>query len=321
MTLLLSPYQKIVAVMVLAHFALASCSKKDESSQAPLQTEQAAPPLVETTTPAADPNLENSSATSEQMPNEPVLPRDKVRERFSNLFGDLRHPTITTDNLRATWSEYWIPEMDEPLSSATDSDVAQGHRLAQEVDLAATPTNPLHEQINAGTVTMARNPEEAEAIIALYTLCLGSCSSGGRELPTLLNTRAQQLPPTHGDVIVFQILTETLPMVGQQAPMSDDQAAAWMSIANAPNPIYRLVALQAFARVSVDREQRLAFYRQYFNESEPLILKQLIDCLEALPSSQVPNALADLQAEALRTGKSDIGAYAMQALDRIQSPQ
>lgn len=44
MTLLLSPYQKIVAVMVLANFALTSCSKKDESSQAPLQTEQAAPP-------------------------------------------------------------------------------------------------------------------------------------------------------------------------------------------------------------------------------------------------------------------------------------
>jgi hypothetical protein len=137
----------------------------------------------------------------------------------------------------------------------------------------------------------------------------------------LLNTRAQQLPPTNGDIIVFQILTETLPMVGQQAPMSDDQAAAWMSIANAPNPIYRLVALQAFARVSVDREQRLAFYRQYFNESEPLILRQLIDRLEALSSSQVPNALADLQAEAWRTGKSDIGAYAKQALDRIQSPQ
>lgn len=103
--------------------------------------------------------------------------------------------------------------------------------------------------------------------------------------------------------------------------MSDDQAAASMSIANAPNPIYRLVALQAFARVSVDREQRLAFNRQYFNESEPLILRQLIDRLEALSSSQVPNALADLQAEAWRTGKSDIGAYAKQALDRIQSPQ
>jgi hypothetical protein len=321
MTLLLSPYQKIVAVIVLANLALMSCSKKDESSQPPAQTKQAAPPLVKTADPTTVPRLEAAIAASEQIPNDPVWPRDKVRERFSNLFGDLRHPTITTENLRAAWSEYWIPEMDEPLSSATDSDVAQGRRLAQEVDLAATPTKPIHEQIDAGTVTLARNPEEAEAIIALYTLCLGSCSSGGRELPTLLNMRAQQLPPTHGDVIVFQILTETLPMVGQQAPMSDDQSTAWMSVANAPNPIYRLAALQAFARVSVDREQRLAFYRKYFNESEPLILKQLVDCLEALPSPQVSNALADLQAEALRTGKPDIGAYAKQALDRIQSAQ
>ena len=321
MTFLLSPYQKIVAVIVFANFAQPSCSKKDESSQTPPKTEQAAPPLVETAESSTVPRLETATAASEQIPKEPVLPRDRVRERFSNLFGDLRHPTITTDNLRAAWNEYWISEMDAPLSSATASDVAQGRRLAQELDIAATPTNPLYEQIDAGTVTMARTPEEAEAIIALYTLCLGSCSSGGRELPALLNTRAQQLPPTHGDVIIFQILTETLPIVGQQAPLSDEQASAWISIANAPNPIYRLVALQAFARVSVDREQRLAFYRQYFDESEPLILRQLIDRLEALPSSQVPDALAALQAEAWRTGKSDIGAYAKQALDRIQPPQ
>jgi hypothetical protein len=317
--------RKATAVSFAVGMAAISCSRKSDQTKAPqvLQSEPTPKSFLATVTPSPVPQAEAAPQAPEpaKVADKITTPRERVRERFTQLFGDLRKPAVTPAKLLEAWNEFWPHEFDEELPSALKPDIAQGKQLPQELDLNATPGVPLHEQISGGNVTLAQNDRETESFTALYTLCVGACASGGRDLPIFLNARAQQLPPNRGDIAVFQILQETLPMVSQQAPMSADQVTSWVALANAPNPVYRLAALEAFARVSVDREQRLAFYRQYFDDSDPTVLKLLVDKLEALPSSQVPETLAALQSQVKQAGKDEVNEYAGQAIARLRGTQ
>jgi len=303
---------KILSILFVVPLAL-SCSKKKTVETESLPKQQS----VEKTAQTPSTPLPVEPDQTPKKTTEPTTPREAVRKRFTELFGDLRHPSVTPDKLKAAWSEFWTEEFNYALPSAADTKVASGLELPKELSQLTKAEQPLYVQIESGRISIA--PDAQESAIAIYTICVGACSSGGRDLPTLLLNRAKTLPPTQGDLVVFEILQETLPMVDQQAPMTANQASGWVALANAPNPIYRLAALQGFARVSVDREQRLAFYGQYKDESDATILKVLIDSVESLPSADAPAMLADVQAMTKKAGQTEVSEYAAKAFSRRQA--
>jgi hypothetical protein len=227
---------------------------------------------------------------------------------------------------RELWSSAWVASFDRALPSAAAPDVANGKRMPAEI---VEVTGSLGKMIEAGKVPFADTPEEYEAACMLFVIGMGQAVAGGAELPGLLWSRANALPPTKGDLVVFAVMSEAV----REATGERSSLENWRALKDATNPIYRHLALQGARRafraeakgISTESPRaneiigagRLAFYRGYLAETDPVIVASLIDAVAGVGSADARRTLEQMKAQQAQTANLQLMAKLNAALAEL----
>lgn len=99
--------------------------------------------------------------------------------------------------------------------------------------------------------------------------------------------------------------------------MTANEVSAWVELAKSRNPVYRYASLLTFDRVSVKPEQKLAFYRQCFEETDPTLSRLIVDKVSSLSVAGRNESLVELRDRATQKGVREVAAYAEEALQRL----
>lgn len=264
---------------------------------------------------------------------DPVL--ESTRRRLvSELDAAKLRGSNTTDVFRKFWSESWIAAFDEALPKAQDPRIESGEFLPPEVAVVKASRDQALKQIMTGTFPYAKDPEEIEAAGAMMMVGMAQGMGGGRHFPGMLWSRANELPPTKGDLIAYAVVSAAVrEATGDQSALEN-----WRPLMEAKNPIYRLLALEA-ARYAFPAEarslpsespktsdvvgaQRLGFYREYLRETDPLIVATVIDAVAKVGSPDARKTLEEMRAQQTQLGNHDLVARTEKAVaevDRIIS--
>jgi hypothetical protein len=240
---------------------------------------------------------------------DPVIPpvAEKIRREIEKEFGGLQgsDPRISSV-FRKLWSRTWPNSFNLPTKDSQTEEIATGKMLPAELVNFRISSKEFVAQVQKGMTGNFSSDEELEAAYLMLTLSIGDARSGARNLFLALSDRSNQLPPSRGDVVLFNIVIQALQDMkqgGASAISFDDLKP----LAESKNPIYRLIALRAsssavteqtrFASSENSRTEledapaRTAFYGQFFKEIDPQILSEAVLAMAAVPSREAMTLL------------------------------
>ena len=260
---------------------------------------------------------------------------DATRERLVKKLDDARSTgAATPDIFRSLWREYWISSFNEALAGAADARVKSGVLMPPELAAVKASRDKALDQIMTGSFPYAQSSAEIEAAGAMMLLGIGQGMGGGRHFPAMLWNRANELPPTKGDLVAYAVVSVAVrEATGEQSALEN-----WRPLMEAKNPVYRLLALEA-ARYAFPAEarslpsespktsevvgaHRLAFYREYLRETDPLIVATLLDAVSKVGRPDARQVLEEMRAQQVQLGNQELLARTDKALadvDRLIS--
>ena len=124
---------------------------------------------------------------------------------------------------------------------------------------------------------------KSDHFVDQYTLILAGflIDKAPEILLPLLQERAKVSPPTAADYLLYgSVLTaldDNQEAFGVPGKVPLSRSVALLQLAQAQNPIYRLLAAKAAGYVEHDNEKRLNFYSTYVGEADPHIVSSVID--------------------------------------------
>ena len=147
-------------------------------------------------------------------------------------------------------------------------------------------------------------------------------------LPELAKQRANALPPSSVDLVIFDAINGALKEL--DPPRVDSPFAPWEQLGSAKNPVYRLLALRAALCTSspaaaglspedpnyarVDASAKLGFYMSYLSEADPTILSEAIAAIATVPTPEARQAIEKFQATQQQRGDATLIQVAADAL-------
>jgi hypothetical protein len=174
----------------------------------------------------------------------------------------------TIDGASMALSQYWVEEMDEsPTSLFPNKSTAQ---ILEE--LVSPKRKDIRSILESSDNVFAVNPDARKAVLVrsgLYAVLVGE------------KGESEARPATAGDVLTYMMIDDAVRAFDLSSPLTDEQTSSWESLAQASNPVYRLIALNVFKRFSATPEQAKAFYSKYLAETEPGINQMLTENLAA----------------------------------------
>lgn len=317
----MKPYQLQTFTLTLSVLMLvASCSreqsdaaKKDavESNATPqAAVVPASPrqhPTVVSATPGREPLAENPNFKPVPAPGESKMGivTQRIQEQMKGLVPGSPEAQAKFASL---WKSSAPSTFAQPVASASNADVAAGRKLPTEASLALMRDNAFLEALESGKLPHLPGGEaELDGVLAKMVLALASTTTGLARLPSVLNERANALPPTAEDVATLVAVKQGLRELRSSgvAAIPLDQ---WRSLASAKNPIYRYIALLAAphskrsnadlppegdssARSAQASGELLAFYQPYLSETDVVLVAQAIKAMGNLGTHQARQAL------------------------------
>lgn len=258
-------------------------------------------------------------------PEPPSPLRDRIRREFDGIAAN--DPRFF-ETLRRLWTEFNLPAFDRSLSSASNPQIGSGKLLPSELIA-------MMEQGQApdASLSFAKQPNEKDAVEMLQMLASMSGAVGGNHLPGLLEERANQLPPTNGDVALYAAVTRGIQEMNPST--NRPYLELWQPLADAKNPVYRLLAVQAVnrsissnargistedRRFSVaDAPAKVAFLRPFLAEQDPLILTEAVRAMGSLPSPEAKAELETFRDVQRKAGNESLAVTAEEALRTCDS--
>jgi len=314
--------------------AAARQTEPPEQTTATLPGGQQAPPLppadvlAQKGTPGRAPLIENPAYT----PTPPTmgLAFDAVAKRLeSALKGVERRSPEAAHKVAELWNAAAAKSLNQPTGSE-DGAVNAGIKLPAEISaLRRMSDKEMEVLLLNGSLPFAQTNEEFEAAVSGLLLSTSATVSGLAALPTLLGNRAESLPPTREDVMNFFAVSQGLREL-KSLSVGASTLEEWKPLSTARNPVYRLLALLAAQKATTTETQftssespsyakavlpeRLAFYRDYLNEKDPLILAAT---LEAIGNVSLPEArviLEDFRNRQLSVGNAELASLSDAAI-------
>ncbi len=102
-----------------------------------------------------------------------------------------------------------------------------------------------------------------------------------------------------------------------KVPLS--RSVALLQLAQAKNPIYRLLAVKAAGDVEHDKDKRLNFYSTYVGEADPHILSSVIDGVANTETPGAATVLQSLQPAVEKTGDAKLAAHLQNQILRLNN--
>jgi hypothetical protein len=225
-------------------------------------------------------------------------------DRVKGMLADLAGSGYAPAKVAQYWNGLWRPAFDRPWVSKSGRNTSQ--LLTGLVD---KQEHPLHRILKGGEEDWAKDSNLKNSVIGLQVLCAAIFTDGARvnpnapaQFPSLLASRQDAMPITLGDVITCRIVEDTLILAQTHPVLPPEQTAVWVRLAQAKNPLYRLIAVRGFAYFTTTPEQAQAFYTALGSESEPGINKAMMPSLsgrkEQWAVTMVPQVKAKVPASA-----------------------
>lgn len=303
--------------MLVAVSILIGCSKSPEEPKVVDRHEPEAPVKTESpTTPNDAPNTTTASIANDP----PNAMRQRVVKRFEKWFGNIEgQAAMPIKKAHIAWREMWLAHYNDPVASASNSRVNEGLDLPFEIDDFKSPSKPYFVQMREGRFELAQDDEEIESLSCLHMLMIGVMVEGGRQLPDLLSDRIGVLPPSVGDLLVLQMVRESIQLREQaNMPMTGAPRDDWEQMSTSRNPIYRNIALTIYPRIGASNDQILEFYKRCEHEADNHNLMTIVSNVEALPNGLGRAYLERLQTQIDRQRSPAVATAISDALDNLK---
>ncbi len=228
------------------------------------------------------------------------------------LEGSIPGSVETQAKFASLWNASSPASFTKPVPSSSDPDVAAGRRLPAEADAAIMRDSALVEAMESGQSPLSVAGEaELDGVLTQLVLATSATISGFASLPEVLSVRSNALPPTVGDVASLMAVKQAL----REQKLSSHGATTiedWRPLAAAKNPVYRYLALLAVAHTESRDEptpaghdsknrsanaskELLELYQTYLNETDPVLLKQVIQSIGNLGTPAARQKLESLR--------------------------
>jgi hypothetical protein len=146
-------------------------------------------------------------------------------------------------------------------------------------------------------------------------------------LMPILQERAKFFPPTAADYILYDVIRTALddnnydltPHGSPTDPnqVSPSRSAGLLQLAQAKNPIYRLLAAEAANYVEPDKNKRVNFYSAYLNETDPVIQTTAIKGVASTQTPSTTTVLQSFQTAAHQNGNAEGADAAQKAIQQL----
>jgi hypothetical protein len=143
----------------------------------------------------------------------------------------------------------------------------------------------------------------------------------------ILQERAKVFPPTAADYILDLYLTVYMAdndyyRTPQGSPTDStlvppSRCAGLLTMAQARNPIYRLLAAGEAYKVETDETERLNFYSAYLNETDPYIMDLVINRVAETKTPAAISVLQSFQPAVQATGDAKLAARLQEQIQRL----
>ncbi len=276
--------QKLISLTALAVAILTGCGKDETAESSSPST-------------GAPEERKQQGSDLEEMPSPDAQPAEEepFRERKKRIWMDILQLIedseigLTMKEWKIVKAQHWRPEYDEVVWKEADTETV--------LESLATPKekDPLIAQVVGGDFTGVEDRTEQESLISLHFLALCAVlSRGGVSVPEVLEERSGDPDITRGDVILFEFFNDAYydrtTREGSQAELEH-----WKRLATAPNSLHRLLALKNFIVVEPEPKHRLEFYRNYLEEPDPGILKEVLVQVFRTDLPEAADLLSEIQ--------------------------
>jgi hypothetical protein len=255
-------------------------------------------------------------------------PPDPLRDRLKQEFdGVTENDPRFFEILRRLWTEFALAEFNRPLQSASQTSIREGRLLPTELKAA------MQDQKSFDGLLKLADQRRADAVRMLQGLAAISGGIGGNHLPSLMEERANQLPPTEADLAIYSAVSRGIEEMNPST--NRPYLELWKPLTESKNPIYRLLALEAAVRAisadargistednrfnEVDAPAKVAFVQPFFAEEDPLILGRAVRVMGTLASPAAKTALERFRAAQHQAGNAELVAAADEALRSCES--
>ena len=301
-----------IIIIFASALLIASCDRSKqpdpeaETPSAPTPPKQQSATAPEETPALAKPVDEPNTPPPSQLPTDP---RREAATELVELIGKTPNGRITTAQWKRAIAHYWCPSFDSPIVLAHQLDTAPEARSIKEVLETLSTKKPFALQLTSGEFPDVPDSDEQKTLLALHTLAMTSAMSGGHSLPGALHDRSQNSEPTRGDYFLFEIFSDAYVDIQRKYPIAPVELTDWKRLGESPNPLYRLLALRTFRKVSLDTNQWMDFYASYQTESHPEVLTELIDQLVQTSQPAAVTLLATIETSLTPTASEDIQSH------------
>jgi hypothetical protein len=238
----------------------------------------------------------------------PNLIGERLEKEFEGL--DPKSEKFARHTVRL-WKENLAKLANEPLKSAGNPLVKDGALLPKELESWKVS--------NGGEDT----PENM--ILGLWLMVL---LSGDDVITDLIGQRADELPPTETDLVVFKSMSIAVNEIGNGKNVS--QFEQWKPFSNANNPLFRLLALRAAIRSTaqaasslssedptynrINGTAKLDFYLSFLDEKDPTILTEAVSAVATVPTPEARQAIEKFKVAQQQCGNVSLVETAIVAL-------
>ncbi|SKA94314.1 hypothetical protein SAMN02745166_02136 [Prosthecobacter debontii] len=243
--------------------------------------------------------------------DQPNPTADRLRQELGDI--EKNAPELA-GKIAKLWKESVTLLPPRILPSAANASVANGTRLPSEL------ADVIH--------STSRQNDASSAQTMLNALGLVMASTQSDLLSQYAKERANTLPPTTTDIAIFEALNLAINELGPSTDVSIFEV--WEPLANARNPVYRLLALRAAIHSTsraafglssedpnfnrVDASAKLGFYLNFLDEIDPIILSESITAISTVPTTKARQTIETFLITQQKRGDTSLAQVAAQAL-------
>ena len=255
---------------------------------------------------------------------------DEAMQRFVTRFAEVRPGSNEYNtNLKLSWQKAYVHSFLKEIPDLNGMEI-DGTLLPRSVE------NLLgQERFEKDRLPFLELKTEIHAGRVLTWIATLDCMSGGHQLSNLLQERANELPPTQGDLVILYAAVQGIREFNSDTnrPILED----WDQLSQGKNPIYRLIALKAsiastprkWAHISsedprygeVTNSEKLRFLNSYMNEKDPIILLEAIRAVRSHPSKEAIAMLERLRSDPEITKNKKAYESVEEALEALKAAQ
>lgn len=189
------------------------------------------------------------------------------------------------------WNEAHASWFTTSFPNGNAPEVIAGRMIPPEIhDLRGSQ---LLDALTTGTLQGIEDENSRTSARRSFQQLVEMCMRGEMEnLAKLVAVRANQVPPSRGDVILFLMLREALPALENE----QGSAHEWLGFADATNPIYRLLAIQVVKRAKgIGDDLAGQFFKRLANDFDDTIARAALKGIETLPAAKAIPLLEQLR--------------------------